>query len=119
MILWKLTTIDHAIMMAPSGMQPTTPSISIQQDPVEYVLAADSHARIRELEAQLERCRAANVYDGNAHKRVTDLETALAELATALELQGLHNRLNAWTKIQKRLSGVLPYIPTSGSGNNP
>jgi hypothetical protein len=95
MIRWKLTTIDHAIMMAPSGMQPTTPSISIKQDPVEYVLAADSDVRIREL------------------------ETALAELVTALELQGLHNRLNAWTKIQKRLSGVLPEIPTSGSGNNP
>jgi hypothetical protein len=34
--------------------------------------------RIRELEAQLERCRAANVYDGNAHRRVSEIETELA-----------------------------------------
>jgi hypothetical protein len=31
-------------------------------------------ARVKELEAQLERCRAANVYDGNAHRRVSELE---------------------------------------------
>ena len=34
--------------------------------------------RNKELEAQLERCRAANVYDGNAHRRVSEIETELA-----------------------------------------
>ena len=34
--------------------------------------------RNKELESQLERCRAANVYDGNAHRRVSELETELA-----------------------------------------
>jgi hypothetical protein len=32
------------------------------------------YCRIRDLEAQLERCRAANVYDGNVHRRVSELE---------------------------------------------
>jgi hypothetical protein len=40
--------------------------------------------RIRELEAQLERCRSANVYDGNAHRRVSELEAALREGAEFL-----------------------------------
>ena len=34
--------------------------------------------RNKELEAQLERCRSANVYDGNAHRRVSELEDELA-----------------------------------------
>jgi hypothetical protein len=34
--------------------------------------------RIRDLEAQLERSRSANVYDGNAHRRVSEIETELA-----------------------------------------
>lgn len=36
-----------------------------------------------ELAAELARCRAANVYDGAAHKRVADLEAALREIAKA------------------------------------
>jgi hypothetical protein len=39
-----------------------------------------SGSRIRELEAQLERCRAANVYDANAHKRVAELKAVLRKL---------------------------------------
>jgi|ERR1700690_1575671 len=39
--------------------------------------------RIRELEAQLERCRTANVYDGNVHKRVSELEAALRKIVAA------------------------------------
>lgn len=35
------------------------------------------------LEADLARCRAANVYDGAAHKRVADLEAALREIVAA------------------------------------
>ena len=38
----------------------------------------DMETRIRELEAQLERCRSANVYDGNAHRMVSELEAALS-----------------------------------------
>lgn len=34
--------------------------------------------RIRDLEAQLERSRSANVYDGNAHRRVSEIEAELA-----------------------------------------
>ena len=37
-----------------------------------------AQSRIRDIEAQLERYRAANVYDGNAHRRVSELETELA-----------------------------------------
>jgi hypothetical protein len=50
---WKLTTIDHAVMMAPSGMEPTTPAITIKQDPVEYVRAADHDASVEKLEKAL------------------------------------------------------------------
>jgi hypothetical protein len=34
-------------------------------------------ARIAQLEAELGRCRAANVYDAEAHRRVAQLEAAL------------------------------------------
>ena len=40
--------------------------------------------RIRTLEAELARSRAANVYDGNAHKRVADLEDRIRSLEAAL-----------------------------------
>jgi hypothetical protein len=36
--------------------------------------------RIAELEAQLARSNAANVYDGNAHRRVSELEAALHDI---------------------------------------
>lgn len=42
-----------------------------------YEIQTRQRDRIRELEAQLERCRAANVYDANAHRRVSELESAL------------------------------------------
>lgn len=42
-----------------------------------HLLDAD---RIRALAAELARCRAANAYDGAAHKRVADLEAALREI---------------------------------------
>jgi len=65
-------------------------------------LADDLRERIRDLEAQLERSRSTNVYDGNAHKRVADLEAALRKY-------GMHKRElgDCWPKCECGLEAIL------------
>jgi hypothetical protein len=64
---------------------------------------ADKEERIRALEAELARSRAANVYDAAAHARVSEIEAALREVLTAYESDdgvwpdGLHPRVRALT----------------------
>lgn len=44
-------------------------------------IVKEAQDRIRALEGELARCRAANVYDGNAHRKVAEFEVALQRIA--------------------------------------
>ena len=73
--------------------------------------------RIRDLEAQLERSRSANAYDGNAHRRVSEIETELAISKGREEgKQLVINRLEAALKEAELQRDSWKRIAESGLG---
>jgi hypothetical protein len=65
--------------------------------------------RAERLEAQLKCCRAANLYDANAHKRVAELEAALKERDYALRAISQWDMLNP---VRTDLIGDLGWLKT-------
>lgn len=85
----------------------------------EVVLKRDYDARVTErdaLTAELERCRSANVYDGNAHRRVAELDADLAQAharIAALEAQLTYAGVHALTKRKEALEAALRRVDTA------